>query len=112
MGDELERGGFIIKYESLKGLVEGEITPLVDVLLKLSYISINFANTASVIKNITINETHEVKEFLDIVFDIRKVADKLEDVIEDRSDIIFNLIKCGVFDAKNIVKGIEEIKEE
>ncbi|MCX7904411.1 MAG: hypothetical protein N2486_07850 [Caloramator sp.] len=103
MGEDLEKAGYILKYENAKNLVECELTPLTDVLVKLSYICVNFANTASIIKNITINETHEVKEFLDIVFDMRKVADKLEDIIECRSEIIFRLIKAGVFDAKNVL---------
>ncbi|SEF38647.1 hypothetical protein SAMN05660865_00042 [Caloramator fervidus] len=104
MGDNLEKAGFVLKYDNLKNLLECELTPLMDILLKISYISVNFANTASIIKNITINETHEVEEFLDIVFDMRKVADKLEDIIEYRSDILFKVIKSGIFDAKNILE--------
>ncbi|KRQ87794.1 hypothetical protein ABG79_00599 [Caloramator mitchellensis] len=112
MGEDIKREGLIFKYDSFKVLCESELTPIIDVLLKLSHISVNFANTASIIKNITINETHEVKEFLDIVFDIRKLADKLEDVVEDRMDIVIKLIKCGFFDAQNILTGIEELKED
>jgi hypothetical protein len=86
------------KYNDIKALVDVEVSPLIDILLKLSNISNNFSSTANRIANIDIRETHEIKEFLELTFDARKLAQKVEEVVEFRAEAVIEAAKCCYYE--------------
>lgn len=71
---------------------------MLDALLKLSGIATNFATAANNVKNISITDKHEVEELLELVFEARKMAERLEKIIEEQLDSDLNVIQSGVFD--------------
>jgi hypothetical protein len=95
-------------YKSINDMVSAECTPLVDMLLKLSSIASNFASAANNTKNVTISDKHEVNELLDLVFDVRRLSEKVEKVVEERIDMHLEIICSGVFEH---IKH-EDLKEE
>jgi hypothetical protein len=84
-------------YKSINDMVSAECTPLIDIMLKLSSIASNFASAANNVKNVTVNESHQIKELLDMTFEARKLAEKIEKVVEDRIDNNIEIIRSGVF---------------
>jgi hypothetical protein len=86
------------KYNDIKVLVDVEVSPLIDILLKLSNICNNFSSTANRIANIDIRETHEIKEFLELTFDARRIAKKVEEVVEFRADVVIEAAKCCYYE--------------
>jgi hypothetical protein len=85
-------------YKSINEMISSECTPLLDILLKLSSIASNFASAANNAKNVTMSETHQIKELMDLTFEVRKLAEKVEKVVEDRIDYNIKIIKTGVFE--------------
>jgi len=85
-------------YKSINDMISNECTPLVDILLKLSSIASNFASAANNTKNVTISDKHEVNELLDLVFDVRKLSEKVEKAVEERIDMHLGVISSGVFE--------------
>jgi hypothetical protein len=76
---EFERG-----HKGSKEFLDGDINSAVDLLVKLSTAANNFACTANHVSNVNATESHEIKELLDLVFDIRKIAEKVLDDVEDK----------------------------
>lgn len=66
-----------------KDINTGDINSCLDILQKLSVIANNFACAANHVSNVNATECHEIKELLDIVFDVRKIAEKILDSAED-----------------------------
>lgn len=97
---DLNELGFMNKYDNIKFLVDVELAPLLEILLKLSTISNNFSSTANRIANIDITETHEIKEFLELTFDSRKLAKKVQEVIEFRTEVVVEAAKCCYYESK------------
>lgn len=95
-------------YKNINDMVTSECTPLLDILLKLSSIASNFASAANNTKNITISEKHEVNELLDLVFDVRRISEKVEKVVEERIDMHIDIINSGVFEHVKL----ERLKED
>lgn len=85
-------------YSTINEMVSADCTPLLDILLKLSSIASNFASAANSTKSITISDKHQVDELLDLVFDVRKLAEKVEKVVEERVECKLEIIKSGVFE--------------
>lgn len=79
-------------------MVTSECNPLVDMLLKLSSIASNFASAANNTKSVSISDKHEVNELLDIVFDVRRISEKVVKVVEERVDINIQIINSGLFE--------------
>jgi len=67
-------------------------------MLKLSSIASNFASAANNVKNVTVNESHQIKELLNVVFEARKLADKIGKVAEERVELNLEMIKSGIFE--------------
>jgi hypothetical protein len=105
----LEKIGFLKKYSGVKQLVDNEVTPLIDIWNKLSAIANNFATAADHVAKINVTKTHEIKELLEQAYEARKLAEKIEDVIEDRTKIAVRVIDTGFYDVKNIVGDIKNI---
>jgi NAD dependent epimerase/dehydratase family enzyme len=99
-------------YKNMNELLNSECTPLIDVLFKLSSIANNFASAAHNTKNISIEDRHEIDELLDLVFETRKLADKVEKLVEENIDNSIALIKSGVFERIMLEKAKKEIIEE
>lgn len=95
---DLDELGFMSKYENIKQLIDTEVTPLLDILLKLSNITNNFSSTANRIANIDIRQTHEIKEFLELTFDARKLAQKVEDAVEFRTEAAVQAAECCYYE--------------
>lgn len=95
-------------YKSINEMISSECTPLLDIVLKLSSIASNFANAANSVKNINMNETHQVEELLEITFNARRLAEKVEKVAEDRIELHLEIIKSGLFDKIKV----DEVKEK
>ena len=95
-------------YKSINDMVTSDCTPLLDMLLKLSSIASNFASAANNTKNVTISDKHEVSELLDIVFEVRKISERVEKVMEERIDLNLEIISSGVFEHVKL----ENLKEE
>jgi hypothetical protein len=85
-------------YKNINEMVTAECTPLLDMLLKLSSIASNFASAANNAKNVTMSETHQIKELMDLTFEVRKLAEKIEKVVEDRVDHNLEVIRSGIFE--------------
>ena len=95
-------------YKSINDMLSSECTPLLDIVLKLSSIASNFASAANSVKSININETHQVNELLEITYDARRLAEKVEKVVEDRVEWHLDIIKSGLFDKIKV----DEVKEQ
>lgn len=108
MGLERQDAVNYFGYKSINDMVTSDCTPLLDMLLKLSSIASNFASAANNTKNVTISDKHEVNELLDIVFEVRKISERVEKVMEERIDLNLEIISSGVFEH---VKQ-ENLKEE
>jgi hypothetical protein len=87
-GFELQRG-----HGGSKEIIDVDINPVVDLLMKLSGIANNFACTANHVSNVNATECHEIKELLDLTFDVRKIAEKVLDAAEDRFDCYIKNLK-------------------
>jgi hypothetical protein len=95
-------------YKSINDMLSNECTPLIDAMLKLSSIASNFASAANNVKNVTVNESHQIKELLNVTFEARKLAEKIGKIAEERVEFNLEIIKSGVFE--QILK--EGLKEE
>lgn len=88
-------------YKNINEMVTAECTPLLDMLLKLSSIASNFASAANNVKNVDISEGHQVKELLDLIFEVRRLSERVEKVAEERIDTHLCLIRSGIFEKIN-----------
>lgn len=92
MGEEIKNPE-MEEYGSFNDFLGGEATPLLDILVKLSEACVNFSYAAVNVANTNVTETHEIKELLDLVFDIRKLSEKTLDGLEDSLEAAFKIIK-------------------
>lgn len=80
-------------YENLEDILAVRVTPLVGLLCRLSDACVSFSSAAVNVAHTDVTETHEIKELLDLVFDTRKMAEKVEDVLEDRLEEVLKSLK-------------------
>ena len=99
-------------YKNISELVNSECTPLIDVLFKLSSIANNFASAAHNTKNISIEDRHEINELLDLVFETRRLAEKVEKLVEEKIDGSMIVIKSGVFEQIMLEKAKKELIDD
>ena len=99
-------------YKNMNELLNSECTPLLDILFKLSSIANNFASAAHNTKNISIEDRHEINELLDLVFETRRIAEKVEKLIEEKIDGSIIVIKSGVLEQSMHEKARKEFIEE
>jgi hypothetical protein len=90
--------GFYGCYKNINEMISAECTPLLDILLKLSSAASNFASAANNVKNVSISDKKEIKQLLDLVFDIRKSSDKIEDLIDEKVDFYIKVVRSGLFE--------------
>lgn len=89
-------------------MITAECSPLMDILLKLSSAAANFSSAANNVKNVSISDKNEIKDLLDLVFDISKLSSKVEKQIEERVELDLKIISSGVFEAQLL----EKLKED
>lgn len=89
MEDREYRGG----PGCIKDMLDREVNPYLDIIAKLSASANNFACAANHVSNVNATESHELKELLDLVFDIRKLAERIFDAAEDSFDDFVKEIK-------------------
>jgi hypothetical protein len=99
-------------YKNINELVNSECTPLIDMLFKLSSIANNFASAAHNTKNISIEDRHEINELLDLVFETRKLAEKVEKLVEEKIDGSIIVIKSGILEQLMLEKAKSDLIEE
>lgn len=92
MSEEFEKTGDS-EYDTMADLIGGRVTPFLEVLCRLSEACVNFSYAAVNVSNTNVTETHEIKELLDLVFDIRKLAEETFDVVEDNFDAVLKSVK-------------------
>lgn len=85
-------------YKNISELLNSECTPLIDVLFKLSSIASNFASAAHNTKNISIDDRHEIDELLNLVFETRRLAEKVEKLVEEKIEGSIMVVKSGVLE--------------
>lgn len=95
-------------YKNINEMVTAECTPLLDILLKLSSAGANFANAANNVKNVSISDKNEIKDLLDLVFDISSLSSKVEKLIEQRIEYNLKVISSGIFEEQHM----KHVKEE
>lgn len=95
-------------YKNMSEMIGAECSPLLDMLLKLSSSASNFSSAANNVKNVSISDKNEIKDLLELVFEIRKLSSKVEKLIENRLDLNLNAISSGVFEAQML----EKLKED
>lgn len=95
-------------YKSINEMITAECSPLMDILLKLSSAAANFSSAANNVKNVSISDKNEIKDLLDLVFDISKLSSKVEKQIEERVELDLKIISSGVFEAQLL----EKLKED
>jgi hypothetical protein len=99
-------------YKNMNELMNCECTPLVDILFKLSSIASNFASAAHNTKNISMEDRHEIDELLDLVFETRKLAEKVEKLVEEKIEGSILVIKSGALEQIMVEKAKKELIEE
>lgn len=85
-------------YKNISELISSECSPLIDMMLKLSSIASNFASAANNVKNVSVGESHQIKELLDVTFEARKLAEKIGKVAESRIESNLQIIQSGIFE--------------
>jgi hypothetical protein len=99
-------------YKNMSELMNCECTPLIDILFKLSSIASNFASAAHNTKNVSIEDRHEIDDLLDLVFETRKLAEKVEKLVEEKIEASILVIKSGVLEQMMLEKAKKELMEE
>lgn len=71
-----------------KEIFENNLVPMLDLLNYLSTISVNLANSANTLTNSTIvfRKKSEIKDTIDLVYDINKKCEKVYEILEKRID--------------------------
>ncbi|MBZ4663956.1 MAG: hypothetical protein JG776_1671 [Caloramator sp.] len=108
MGETVEKFGFAVKYKSVGELFSTEILPIIDSISRLGVAADGFASAANSISHINFTEQHEIKELLELVFEIRRSAEDLHCLLDKRLDAAIKTVESGVYDIKNIKEAKEE----
>ncbi|EYE89868.1 hypothetical protein Q428_00290 [Fervidicella metallireducens AeB] len=106
--ENVEKLGFVVNYNNTKELIENEIIPLSTLLQQLSTSIYNMTFAADAISNINVTETHQIKELLELAYDLRRLSERVECVLKNRTDIALKAIDTGVYDYQNLYSGIEK----
>lgn len=71
-----------------KEIFENDLLPMLSLLNYLSNVSINLANSANTLTNSTIvfRKKSEIKDTIDLVYDINKKCEKVYEILEKRMD--------------------------
>lgn len=104
--ETVEKLGFVVNYNNSKELIENEILPLSTLLQQLSTSIYNVTFAADAISNINVTETHQIKELLELAYDLRRLSERVECVLKNRTDIALKAIDTGVYDYQNLYSGI------
>lgn len=111
MGETVDKFGFAAKYKSVGELFNTEILPIIDAISRLGVAADGFASAANAVSHINITEQHQIKELLELVFDIRRSAEDLQCLLDKRLCAAIKAVESGVFDVKNIKEAVESEKK-
>ncbi|MCX7950541.1 MAG: hypothetical protein N2594_01150 [Clostridiales bacterium] len=109
MNEPIEKLGFALKHNTVGELFGIEIIPIIDAIEKLGVAADGFGSAARTIAGINITEQHQIKELLKLIYDIRRSAEDLQCLLDKRLCVAIKAVETGIYDAKNVVKGKEEI---
>lgn len=89
---------FRFKYNSSGILIGDEINALTDIYVRLAAATTSFSSAACNVKSAGLGNTHQINELLDLVFETRKLAEKVEKVLSKRTEAALDAIEsCDFF---------------